>query len=683
MTRQFRWLGVLSLVFVLASAPEATAGRDTKILLEISALEDRRSNGDGRLEALLKDKDPDTRAAAARALGRNAYASAVPALLAALEDADETVRSEALFALGQIGNPDARDTVRRVAGSNVSPAIRQEAIRALGKLAGDGAAEAVLPFLADPDPTLRREAAVALAATGDAVAGADLAPLLTDENAGVRAMAVWAVGRLQVEDLASEVLALTSDADPEVKLQATRAAGRLEIMTPEAVAKLQTMVREADWRVRANVAQALGETEQIDALAGLLLLSKDDNVHVRTATAAALLDIPYHYKKDDILFPLLGDDHAQVRAATMQPLAVGQEEKKHSLKEHFVACSDSSLHVIMAAYESFADASRRMPDGLPMYQWRGAVSFYMMGRLHNPNASIGEKLSAAYHGGAFDSAWKRPQMLSALTQVDPLVTAAAIHGLAEMTPTDTTEAEMHAANTPRIFGEVLANDPAAQTETDIRLEIAQGLANFEGSEDGERILRELLEDPDWRVRDAAATSLAELGHERPSVAPRGPLAGEATELKAEYVKSRVGRYTAIVKTEKGDVELELFHQDAPRTVQSFVTLAQDGFYDGLIFHRVVPNFVAQTGCPIGAGWGHPGYDLRCEYSPRRYERGMVGMAHAGMDTGGSQFFITHSAQPHLDGRYTLFARVTAGMDVVDQLEVDDTITTIEIKKKLF
>lgn len=683
MTRQFRWLGVLSLLLVLGSAPEATAGRDTKTLLEISALEDRRSNGDGRLEALLKDKDPDTRAAAARALGRNAYASAVPALLAALEDADETVRSEALFALGQIGNPDARDTVRRVAGSNVSTAIRREAIRALGKLAGDGAAEAVLPFLADPDATLRREAAVALAATGDAVAGADLAPLLADENAEVRAMAAWAVGRLKVKDLEGTILELTSDPDPEVKLQATRAAGRLEITTPEAVAKLQTLVREEDWRVRANVAQALGETERIDALAGLLLLSKDDNVHVRTATAAALLDIPYHYKKDDIIFPLLADDHAQVRAATMQPLAVGQEEKKHSLKEHFVACSDSSLHVVMAAYESFADASRRMPDGLPLLQWRGAVSFYMMGRLQNPEAPIGEKISAAYHGGAFDSAWKRSALLSALTGVDPLVTVAAIHGLSEMTPTDSADAVSHADEAPHLFAEVLANDPAAQTETDIRLEIARGLASFPGSEEGERILRELLDDPEWRVRDAAATSLAELGHERPEVAARGPLPGEAPELESEFIKSRVGRYSAILRTEKGDVELELFHQDAPRTVQNFVKLAEDGFYDGLIFHRVVPNFVAQTGCPIGSGWGHPGYDLRCEYTPRRYERGMVGMAHAGMDTGGSQFFITHSAQPHLDGRYTLFARVTKGMDVVDRLEVDDTIETIEIKKKLF
>jgi peptidyl-prolyl cis-trans isomerase B (cyclophilin B) len=118
-------------------------------------------------------------------------------------------------------------------------------------------------------------------------------------------------------------------------------------------------------------------------------------------------------------------------------------------------------------------------------------------------------------------------------------------------------------------------------------------------------------------------------------------------------------------------------------VQSFVQLAQSGFYNGLTFHRVVPNFVAQTGCPIGNGWGHPGYRLRCEINRLRYERGIVGMAHSGKDTGGSQFFITHSRQPHLDGRYTIFARVIEGMDVVDSIRVDDRIQRIEIKKKLW
>jgi cyclophilin family peptidyl-prolyl cis-trans isomerase len=113
-----------------------------------------------------------------------------------------------------------------------------------------------------------------------------------------------------------------------------------------------------------------------------------------------------------------------------------------------------------------------------------------------------------------------------------------------------------------------------------------------------------------------------------------------------------------------------------------VQLAEKGFYDGIRFHRVVPNFVAQAGCPIGNGWGGPGYEIRNEDSPLRYERGMVGMATAGKDSGGSQFFVTHSRQPHLDGRYTIFGKVIRGMDVVDSIEIEDTIKKVKIKKKL-
>ena len=138
-----------------------------------------------------------------------------------------------------------------------------------------------------------------------------------------------------------------------------------------------------------------------------------------------------------------------------------------------------------------------------------------------------------------------------------------------------------------------------------------------------------------------------------------------------------------MKTNYGTIILELFPDKAPKTVANFLQYVQEGFYDGILFHRVVPNFVVQGGCPIGNGWGDPGYELRCEYNPLRYERGSVGMAHAGKDTGGSQFFITHSVQPHLDGRYTIFGRVMEGMDVVDAIQVEDVIQKVQIEKKLW
>ena len=135
--------------------------------------------------------------------------------------------------------------------------------------------------------------------------------------------------------------------------------------------------------------------------------------------------------------------------------------------------------------------------------------------------------------------------------------------------------------------------------------------------------------------------------------------------------------TAIMKTEKGDIHIEFFDGDAPNTVKNFKNLIQDGFYDGLNFHRVIPNFVIQGGCPNGTGTGGPGYHIPCEINTQKHLTGSLSMAHAGKDTGGSQFFICHSPQPHLDGVHTVFGK-TADMDVVNSIEPGDAIISVGV-----
>ncbi len=138
--------------------------------------------------------------------------------------------------------------------------------------------------------------------------------------------------------------------------------------------------------------------------------------------------------------------------------------------------------------------------------------------------------------------------------------------------------------------------------------------------------------------------------------------------------------SALIKTLRGNIEFEFFTEDAPLTVLNFVRLVEQGFFDKLTFHRVVPNFVIQGGDPRGDSWGSPGYAIRSEFNMRRYLRGTVGMASAGKDTEGSQFFITHSPQPHLDGHYTVFGQVTSGMGVVDAIQEGDTLEVVAIKR---
>jgi peptidyl-prolyl cis-trans isomerase B (cyclophilin B) len=153
---------------------------------------------------------------------------------------------------------------------------------------------------------------------------------------------------------------------------------------------------------------------------------------------------------------------------------------------------------------------------------------------------------------------------------------------------------------------------------------------------------------------------------------------EKRNFRNLYYKYKINP-TAILETSRGSIVIELLYVDAPMTVNNFISLAEEGFYDNRIFHRVVPNFVIQDGCPRGDGWGGPGYTIRCEYNRRRYTTGMVGMAHAGENTGGSQYFITLSPQPHLDARYTIFGRVISGMETAQQIVRGDSITTVTIQ----
>ncbi len=136
----------------------------------------------------------------------------------------------------------------------------------------------------------------------------------------------------------------------------------------------------------------------------------------------------------------------------------------------------------------------------------------------------------------------------------------------------------------------------------------------------------------------------------------------------------------IMLTDKGTMKIELFEQDAPGTVQNFITLIEKGFYDGLTFHRVIDDFMIQGGCPHGTGTGGPGYKIKCEINPNKHLRGSLSMAHAGKDTGGSQFFICHSPQPHLDGVHTVFGRVIEGLEVVDAIRKNDKMQKLTVVK---
>jgi cyclophilin family peptidyl-prolyl cis-trans isomerase len=195
------------------------------------------------------------------------------------------------------------------------------------------------------------------------------------------------------------------------------------------------------------------------------------------------------------------------------------------------------------------------------------------------------------------------------------------------------------------------------------------------------VLEEGLRDKDWAVRVRAAELWQQAGADAAATqhAIRPAVAGRAiSEAESQGLVDPQYSPHAFIETDQGTIEIELAILDAPLTVGNFIALARKGFFDGMAIHRIVPDFVVQAGDPRGDGEGGPGYSIRDEINMRPYLRGTVGMALDWADTGGSQFFITHSPQPHLDGRYTVFGHVVSGMDAVDHLLQWDVIRRVTI-----
>ncbi|MFN7623416.1 MAG: peptidylprolyl isomerase, partial [Acidobacteriota bacterium] len=217
---------------------------------------------------------------------------------------------------------------------------------------------------------------------------------------------------------------------------------------------------------------------------------------------------------------------------------------------------------------------------------------------------------------------------------------------------------------------------------DARLAILRALARHTDPA-ATKAIESGLNDPDYLVRRLAVDLLRARGarDQTARLGIVGTLRRPGDYLDLARRLNRGTPLRARISTDRGLIELELFHREAPLTVDNLVSLARRGYFNGLTFHRVVPNFVIQGGDPRGDGEGGPGYQIRCEINTRPYLRGTLGMALSGKDTGGSQFFITHSPQPHLDGGYTVFGQVVRGLETVDLLDRGDRIIALTIIEK--
>jgi cyclophilin family peptidyl-prolyl cis-trans isomerase/HEAT repeat protein len=645
-------LALLTAAALSLACPQAP-NHDDRSFVRLAEIEDLRETGSAELNRFLASPNPKLRERAAVALARIQDPLSVPSLVRALDDSEPAVADAALFALGQLGlargvvlPPAAAEAViERLAHPRAEHLAL--AVEALGKLAPAGADEHLAPLATHPAAAVRAEVAMALfrlrfaprwrgdadtepAAT--ALATTTLTTLLGDTDAAVRRSASHAFSRLPEASAGEALVGRIGDEDEWTRLFAIRALGRLaEAAPPSAAAAVATAAGDSSPAVRREAIATLGALGAA-ALAPVEAAS-DPSTHVRSALATAL----GRDTSPDTLEALRAleqvDSSREVRLAALAALA----ERLGAESTDLVAARLDHEDVMVRA--TAARALAQVEPGRREALARKAA------------ADLARPVRVATLEAVGAEAFAADLLTAALATDDIAERGTAVDVLAGQKERADRDAELRAA--------------FARSGGDDWVELREAIVDAMATD--AVFLTEASKDPSPAVRSRAGAALRRLGSE-PAAVASAPREASRFLTMAPAERPRV-RF----ETERGTFVVEGLPELAPLHVASLLTLVESGFYDGLLIHRVVPNFVVQGGDPRGDGWGGPDFQLRDEVSRQRFERGMVGMAKAGKDTGGCQFFVTLVPTPHLDGNYTIYGRVLSGMEVVDQLEVGDTI----------
>lgn len=619
-------------VFIALLDSSASVRRDMAVAL--GRIGDRR--GRGLLQGLLIDTEPGVRREAAFALGELGAADAAAALLRATVDDDAETGALAVEALGKLAAPLA-DVRRTLAALQPEEAARRLA-PFLFRFKEDGAVEVAAELAASADPAVHAGAAYALSRDARAGALPHLRRLVADPDPGIRAWAARGLGDVgELPDFAG-MEPLLADSAPSVRIQALRAGGRIAART-----------------------QAVPPLGWGRLLAGLVDDSRPGVRAIALESSPAWL--PQPEVRQVVLRRLTGGEPRE-RGLALLALAQAADPEAGEWVRRFAVAGERTLRARAAeaaGIVGFGDLLERLVlDPEPMVRV-AAIEALLAGSGGGPENS-GDA------GGAGD-----PRLAVAgivrrfLADPDPTVRTTVLEAVVEVPELSTGALERVLAGAER---DLLPDARLAG----VRALAARALAVPAEHERAVSILQGLAENRDYLVRREVAAALERLGQPRPEV---GPVATGRTGPVYAQVLSQTDRARVVeVTTARGHFRIRLDCPQAPLTCLSFLQLAGQGYFDGLTFHRVVPDFVVQAGDPRGDGWGGPGFALRDEINRRRFGRGAVGMALSGPDTGGSQFFIALSPQPHLDGGYTVFGQVEGDDSVLDQIRQEDGLVSI-------
>ena len=711
------FLFVLFVVPALSQIP-----LDTQV--QIVKAEDARRYDD-TLEKLLKSPDVAVRNRAAVAAGRIGDERAVPALTALIFDISGM---DAAFALGEIESIKAADAMLpilarlydpKAEGEHPSGRVSARLIEAAGKIAAANATdpkakelgkailaianraterEAILPsltallrarpagaeetvrkFLASPDPDTVANALNTLARLRAKNANRDARDLLaTHTNAVVRANAARVLGAAEdKEAVALLSKAATSDSDMRVRVSAIRSLAAVK--DAGVAAKLVDRGRSllAEWKLAKPAARVQkSELLEIAAALGKLLAGTNDAAAVKFLDELRFAD---HYVSAE----------TEIAFAQVSPKGYFAAVPRTTNKDADFWRQVASVVPAMAELGKLPDKGASLDAKEPPEAFLEKAVGPSAAPLPEPYWRALPEILRAY--AAFKPKGLEITLRNHLRHPDPIVRATAAELLGEQAVSDENLAALNAAFAFAMINDAQYNDAVLATlDALFKLDKPKSLDAIElaaGSLDQVVRLKVVSLLKDDALKGVELPILLK-NLDRDHLTRLRPWGGKGTKLgqvlntDADYrqaLSRKNGTVKAVVTTEKGAFTIDLLPEDAPLTVDNFVKLARSGYFDGVEVHRVVANFVMQDGDQRGDGNGGPGWSIRCEINMVPYERGAVGMALSGKDTGGSQWFVTHSPQPHLDGGYTVFGRVNEiGMKIVDNIVRGDRILSVKI-----
>jgi cyclophilin family peptidyl-prolyl cis-trans isomerase/HEAT repeat protein len=676
----------------------------TNTLLQIIRAEDQR-RWDEKLKSLFSDRDPKVRTRAALAAGRIGDERAVLPLIDLLKkDTDWGVQQMAAFALGEIESAKATDAL--IEATRISD-LRARALEALGKIA------AALPQTEEP----RRQAIGQVVLDALVIERNEAMPTAGGvRDLGVELFGLTAVLRARPAGTGKVVALYLSSPDPLVRAAALNTLARLRLK--DGNDQVRHMLDHSNPIVRANAVRVLGATEDKGAFDALLDRAlHDDDLRVRVSAIRSLGSL----KDKRAVEPLLTRGNSLihlerlVRSSRNELLEISTTLGRilpNTFNEGTVAFLEKMHSVTRGEAVEVEVAFARVVPGIfqndryksefkrPKATWR------QVSRRAQGLAAIKDVITGAATNSAGDHALKDAQKeLADMLRNSGTPTLALpdiLQAYSSFKPADISELARSQLGVSDVIlrstaAEILGNQPPNEANTkalaealpralrdrdlnDAALAILDALAK-QKNEEANAAIKTGLDSSDHLIRRRAVALLKANG--MGDFSDRiGTVKTRNTESDYHRAIARIGRKsTATVVTGKGPFVIEFLPGDAPLTVDNFIQLARKGYFNGQMIPRVVANFVIQAGDPRGDTNGGPGYQIRCEIDEVLYERGAVGMALSGKDTGGSQWFVTHSPQPHLDGGYTVFGHVISGMEVVDNIARGDIILRVTVNER--